>query len=441
MRSRWGRAAFVALIGALVAAPVSGGAVAKTTRVSVNSNEVEAQNGASFDSFISANGRFVVFDSSANNLVGNDSNTYADVFIRDRRRGKTKRVNVSSAGVEANNFSGAYSNGSPISADGRFVVFNSLADTLIAHDTNAQTDIFIRDRKNATTKRVNVSSNEEEATGPGAAYSTDPAISADGRFVVFTSTADNLVPNDLNGAADIFIRDRKKGVTKRVSVNSGEEESHNGGTEASVSADGRYVLFGSTSDNLGPGAVDGHEDAYVRDRWKGTTRRVSVNSHEHQANLSVGYMSISNDGRFVVFESDADNLVPHDTNGVTDVFIRDRRNGTTRRVSVNSNEKQSKTWAGYAHISPSGRYVVFESPDGNLVPGDDNGVNDIFVRDVRNGTTRRVTHRAGGTTPNGSEYATISADGRFVAFQSDVTNLVPNDDNGYSDVFVRGPLR
>jgi Tol biopolymer transport system component len=168
---------------------------------------------------------------------------------------------------------------------------------------------------------------------------------------------------------------------------------------------------------------------------------VSESTRGHQANESVGYKSISNSGRFVVFESSADNLVKHDTNGQDDVFVRDRRSKTTRRVSVTSSEKQVGNWSGYAHVSPSGRFVAFESPNAHLVPGDDNGIVDIFVRDLRNGLTMRVTSRSGGSSPTRSEYPTITGDGRFVAFQSDVNNLVPGDGNEVSDVFVRCPLR
>ena len=438
MRSARGVGVGLAL-SALLVVPAAHAARAKTTRVSVNSIEAQALNGNSYNVFISAGGRFVVFVSNADNLVPDDMNTYRDVFIRDRKLGKTRLINVSSSGEQVNNdFSDAYSNGSPISADGRFVVFSAFAANLVPSDLNSHTDVFIRDRQNHTTRRISVNSAEEEAQNGD---SVDPAISADGRFVVFASTADNLVPNDLNTSVDVFIRDRKKGVTKRVSVNSAEEESHAGGSEVSVSANGRYVLFGSTSDNLAPGPADGHEDAYVRDRWKGTTRRVSVNTRGHQANESVGYMSISNSGRFVVFETNANNLVKHDTNGQDDVFVRDRRSKTTKRVSVSSSEKQVMNWSGYAHISPSGRFVAFESPAAHLVPGDDNGIVDIFVRDLFSGTTLRATSRSGGTSPTGSEYPTITADGRFVGFQSDVNNLVANDSNGFTDAFVRGPLR
>ena len=406
--------------------------------MSVNSIEAQAQNGNSYDVFISAGGRFVVFSSNADNLVADDQNTFRDVFIRDRKLGTTRLINVSDAGEQVNNdFTSAYSAGSPISADGRFVVFSAFAANLVPSDGNSHTDVFIRDREKHTTRRISINSAEEEAQNGD---SVDPAISADGRFVVFASLADNLVPNDSNGSVDVFIRDREKGVTKRVSVNSAEEESHAGGSEASVSADGRYVLFGSTSDNLAPGA-DGSEQAYVRDRRAGTTRRVSVNNRGRQANQSVGYMSISTNGRFVAFESRANNLVKHDTNGEGDVFVRDRRSKTTQRVSVTSGEKQVVNWSGYAHISPSGRFVAFESPNAHLVPGDDNGIVDVFVRDIRHGVTLRVTSRSGGTNPTGSEYPTVTADGRFAAFQSDVNNLVSGDTNGFTDAFVRGPLR
>jgi Tol biopolymer transport system component len=419
----------------LAASAASG--VATTRRVSVSSAEVQG-NAASNTAFISSGGRYVVFISGADNLVGDDQNTFRDAFLRDRRRGRTRLVSVSSTGEQANNNVDCYSNGSPVSGDGRFVVFTSLATNLLQQgDGNGATDVFIRDRENGTTGRVSVSSAEEEATGGD---STDAAISRNGRFVVFHSNANNLVPNDNNNATDVFIRDRKKGITRRVSINSAEDEGNGDSGEASVSDDGRYVLFASSATNLVPNDTNNARDAFVRDRWTGTTRRVNVSSAEAQANNGAIYMSISASGRFIVFESGATSLVRHDTNADDDVFVRDRREGTTRRVSVSSTERQANGWSGYPKVSPSGRFVAFEAADTNLVSGDANGVIDIFVRDLVNGTTRRVTSKAGGTAPSGSQFPTITADGRFVAFESDVTNLVADDTNDVSDVFVRGPL-
>jgi hypothetical protein len=412
-------------------------AVPKTRLVSVSSIELQG-NQNSYTAFVSAGGRYVVFVSNADNLIGEDANTYRDVFIRDRRSGRTSLVTRSTDGTQSNNESDAYSNGSPISADGRFVVFSSLADTLIASDSNALTDIFIRDRERHKTRRVSVTSAEVEAVG---GQSTDAAVSGNGRFVVFQSEATNLVSGDANGHADVFIRDRKNGKTRRVSVSSNGVEGNDDSGEASVSADGRYVLFASSATNLVPNDNNGERDAFVRDRWTGKTRRVNVSSDEVQANDDAAYMSISANGRFVAFESSATNLIKHDDNLQTDVFVRDRKEGTTRRVSISSAENQASGWSGYAKISPSGRFVVFEAADTNLVTGDTNGVIDIFVRDLVNGTTRRITSKAGGVSPMGSQYPTITSDGRFVAFESDVVNHVADDTNGYNDVFVRGPLR
>jgi Tol biopolymer transport system component len=271
--------------------------------------------------------------------------------------------------------------------------------------------------------------------------STDAAVSGNGRFVVFQSEATNLASGDSNGNFDVFIRDRKKGTTRRVSVSSSGVEGNDDSREASVSADGRYVLFASSATNLVPNDDNGKRDAFVRDRWTGKTRRVNVSSDEVPANDDASYMSISASGRFVAFESRATNLVKHDTNGESDVFVRDHKERTTRRVSVSSAENEATGWSGYAKISPSGRFVVFEAADTNLVTGDMHGVIDIFVRDLVNGTTRRITSKAGGVSPMGSQFPAITSDGRFVAFESDVVNHVADDTNGYNDIFVRGPLR
>ncbi len=401
-----------------------------TERVSVDSNEAQAD-GNSFYLSISADGRYVAFDSFASNLVAGDTNNNRDVFVRDRQAGTTERVSVDSSGAQGNNSSGL---GLAISADGRYVAFTSSASNLVSGDTNTYTDVFVRDRQAGTTERVSVDSNGVQANYE----SLFPAISADGRYVAFHSAASNLVAGDTNGTIDIFVRDRQAGTTERVSVDSGEAEANNDSYSAAISADGRYVAFSSRASNLVSGDTNNFDDIFVRDRQAGTTERVSVDSGEAEANGYSYSAAISADGQYVAFDSGASNLVSGDTNAYTDVFVRDRQAGTTERVSVDSSEAQGNFGGTDPSISADGGYVAFTSDATNLVPGDTNVSLDIFVRDRQAGTTERVSLDSGGAEGNHhSSEPSISGDGRYVAFQSAASNLVPGDTNNASDIFVR----
>jgi hypothetical protein len=407
-------------------------ATATTRRMSVSSVGVEGNDGT-YDAAVSADGRFVAFRSQASNLVGSDTNAATDVFVRDRKNHTIERVSVSSAGAEGN----GPSYDASISADGRFVAFDSLASNLIATDTNSTYDVFVYDRRTDTTRRVSVSS----AGGEGDGSSAEPSISAGGRFVAFSSFATNLVGNDTNLATDIFVHDRKTHTTKRASASSAGVEGNSGSGGTSISADGRFVAFESNSSNLVGNDTNGVMDIFVRDRMNNTTRRVSVSSAGVEANAMGGHATISADGRFVAFESQASNLVGNDTNSDNDIFVRDRKNHTTKRVSVNSAGTAANDDSQEASISADGRYVSFGSDATNLVGNDTNAQPDVFVRDRKSHTTRRVSVSSAGTEANGlSGNPSVSADGRFVAFHSAATNLVGNDTNAKYDIFIRGPL-
>jgi len=407
-------------------------ATATTRRVSVTSAGVEG-NGDTYDPAVSADGRFVAFRSEASNIVAGDTNAATDVFVRDRKNHTTERVSVSSAGVEGN----AASYHASISADGRFVAFYSLASNLIATDTNSTYDVFVHDRKTHTTGRVSVSSAGEEGDGSSAS----PSISADGRFVAFDSSATNLVGNDTNLATDIFVHDRKDHTTRRVSVSSTGVEGNYGSSSSSISADGRVVAFESNASTLVGNDTNAQSDIFVRDRKSHGTRRVSVSSTGTEANAYSRIPSVSADGRFIVYVSLATNLVGNDTNGAFDVFVRDRLNHTTKRVSVSSAGEEGDGSSASPSISADGRFVAFDSEASNLVGNDTNAQPDIFVRDRKSHRTRRVSVSSTGTEANGSSgYPSVSADGRFVAFHSTATNLVGNDTNGMYDIFIRGPL-
>jgi hypothetical protein len=417
-----------------------------TTRVSVSSAGVQG-NGTSSNPSISYDGRFVAFQSDADNLVDGDTNgdvdpfTGNDIFVHDRKTGQTTRVSVSSAGVQGNHNSSSPS----ISSWGRYVAFGSYADNLVFGDTNADddpnsgTDTFVHDRQTGQTIRVSVSS----AGVQGNDRSYSPSISSDGRFVAFRSYADNLVVGDTNGDSDIFVHDRQTGQTTRVSVSSAGVQGNHNSSSPSISSWGRYVAFGSYADNLVFGDTNADDDpnsgtdTFVHDRQTVQTIRASVSSTGVEGNHASSNPSISSDGRFVAFRSYANNLVAGDTNNATDILLHDRQTGQITRVSVSSASVQGNSYSFSASISSDGRFVAFESAADNLVAGDTNGIGDIFVHDRQTVQTIRVSVSSTGVQGNSYSFSpSISSDGRFVAFQSYADNLVVGDTNGIGDIFV-----
>jgi len=404
-----------------------------TQRVSLDSSGAQGADESGVPS-ISADGRLVAFASNAANLVPGDLNHSSDVFLRDRQTGTTVCVSV-----DPNGAPGLVGSFSPaISANGRYVAFMSYADNLVPGDDNLRSDIFVRDLQTGSTERVSVDSNGvqgNDSSGRGSC----PAISADGRYVAFSSDASNLVPGDTNAFEDTFVRDRVLGTTERVSVDSaGAEANYGSGRDPAISADGRFVAFASISTNLASGDTGWIEDVFLHDRLIGTTERVSVDTAGVQGNDDSEDPSISPDGRYVVFESDATNLVPVDNNGAIDVFLRDRLLATTELVARDSSGTQGNNRAVDPTISDDGRYVAFTSWSSNLVAGDTNGAWDDFVRDRVLGITERTSVDSSGAGGNTRSLAgSISGDGRYVAFRSYAVNLVPGDTNGVSDVFVR----
>jgi WD40 repeat protein len=423
-----GGLATLAFCGSLVSG--AGAWAQGTTRVSVPQSGFEG-NGFSSRPAISADGRFVAFESLATNLVANDGNAAQDVFVRDRTSGTTTRVSVPQSGFEANG--GGL--GAAISADGRFVAFESDATNLVAGDGNARRDIFLRDRTSGTTTRVSIPQSGPEANG----HSFNAAISADGRFVAFQSAATNLVAGDSNATTDVFVRDRTSGTTTRVSLPQSGAQGNGFSGEPVISADGRFVAFQSAATNLVAGDGNATRDIFVRDRTSGTTTRVSVPQSGPEANDFNQRPAISGDGRFVTFISSATNLVAGDSNASRDVFVRDQTSGTTTRVSLPQSGAQGNDASFNAAISGDGRFVAFISVATNLVAGDSNARNDIFVRDRTGAATTRVSVPQSGAQANGHSqlHLAISTDSRFVAFESSATNLVAGDGNATQDVFVR----
>jgi len=412
---------------------LSGELIMVTTRVNVNSNGTQS-NFYSYSPSISGDGRYVAYSSIATNLVGGDTNNAVDIFVYDTLQGTTKRVSVSSNGTQRNN---AQSYSPSISGDGRYVAYSSTANNLVPGDTNTWEDIFVYDTVQGTTKLVSVSSNGTQ----GNSDSYKPSISGNGRYVTYYSSANNLVGGDSNGVSDVFVYDTVLNTTKRVSVSSNGTQGNAQSYSPSISGDGRYVAYHSFAGNLVPGDTNGSSDVFVYDTLQGTTKRVSVSSNGTQGNSSSYIPSISGDGRYVAYTSYATNLVPGDTNGTIDVFVYDTVLNTTKRVSVSSNGTQANSYSLEPSISGDGRYVAYDSHADNLVPGDTNGWADVFVYDTELNTTKRVSVSSNGTQGNNlSDSPSISGDGLYVAYMSYAYNLVSGDTNNYGDVFVTNNL-
>jgi Tol biopolymer transport system component len=351
--------------------------------------------------------------------------------------GDTTRVSVTSDGTQGIQDSGFPS----ISADGQYVAYESWASNLVSGDTNGKCDIFVYDRLTRQTTRVSIASDGKEGNGD----SYIPSISADGNYVAFLSNASNLVSGDTNDKSDIFVHDMQTGKTTRVSIASDGTQGNSITGEPSISANGRYVVFYSFASNLVSGDTNGYIDIFVHDLLTGQTTITSVASDGTQENSDSHYSSISADGRYIAFISDASNLISDDTNGWEDVFVHDRNTGQTTRVSVATDGTQGNNFsgastyygAGNSYISADGRYVTFISGASNLISGDTNGRADIFVHDLKTGQTTLTSMASNSTQGNNdSSYPSISSDGRYVTFASHANNLVNEDTNGTRDIFI-----
>jgi Tol biopolymer transport system component len=388
-------------------------------------------NSSSSNPSLSADGRFVAFESDASNLVAGDTNGTRDIFVYDTQTRNIRRVSVDASGNQGN----GYSRNASISADGRFVGFVSDASNLVAGDTNGTRDVFVYDTQTSNIRRVSVDANGNQSN----ALSVNPSLSADGRFVAFDSDASNLVAGDTNGTRDIFVYDTQTSNIRRVSVDANGNQSNSSSTNPSLSADGRFVGFQSDASNLVAGDTNAVPDIFVYDTQTSNIRRVSVDASGNQGNAFSQSASISADGRFVGFQSYASNLVAGDTNRVNDIFVYDTQTSNIRRVSVDANGNQGNNFSTNPSLSADGRFVAFESDASNLVAGDTNAARDIFVYDTQTSNIRRASVDANGNPGNAfSVNPSISADGRFVGFVSAASNLVPNDtSNPWSDLFIR----
>jgi Tol biopolymer transport system component len=430
-------AGLIALIA--VTASTAWAVTPKTKRVTLKSNGDEV-NADADNPATSGNGRFVAFE-SVGKFTGGDAGTDADVFVTDRRTGKTKRMSVKSNGKEVN--SGDGSENSSISADGRFIAFASDA-ALTNGDTNGMLDVFVHDRKTGRTTRVSVTSSEQQVL----ADSEDPAISANGRFVAFDSDG-QFSGGDGNGMVDVYERDCKTGKTKRISVDSNGQGVLADSDSPAVSADGRFVAFESDGQltaqtDYGPFPLL-DSDIFLRDTKTRKTTRMSLKSNGDEVSTSAQVPSrdpaISADGRFVTFRTGGA-FVPGDANGLEDVYVHNRQTGKTQLVSVTSNGTPGNAPSGIAApatLSANGRFIAFES-NADLVGSDGNGYRDVYLRDRKAGKTKRISVKSnGGAVDANHQEPAISGDGRFVAFAS-LGAFTGGDSGNDFDVFMRGPL-
>ncbi|GGV16783.1 hypothetical protein GCM10010495_33950 [Kitasatospora herbaricolor] len=434
--------ATVALAATVTPAGAAGGP-ARTEQVSVGPGGARA-NAQAYGESLSADGRFAVFSSEADNLVPGDTNGFYDVFVRDLRNGRTERVSVGTGGVQGN----AFSSSGVASADGRYIAFASSSDNLVPGDTNGAEDIFVRDRQTGRTERLTTGDPAQQQPGG----SDMPSISWDGRYVAFASGRSDLVPGDTNNAADIFVVDRWTGTTTRATVGADGAEADSASTHPVLSADGSKVGFTSRAGNLLPGAPVRAEALagragpqidkprvypyYVRDLRAGRTVGGSVDAAGELVWANTG--SLSADGRYVVFSSNSETVVPGDTNRQIDVFVHDLATGRNRLVSAAADGTQGDGMSWDGVISADGRRVYFSSDATGLVPGDTNQAQDVFRRDLRTGRVERVSVAADGAQSTGSSSgAVIDALGTAVLFSSDDGTLVPQDTDGHYDVFLR----
>jgi Tol biopolymer transport system component len=410
-----------------VAAPSPAAAAVTTERVSVNTTGAV---GATHSRFASASpdGRYVVFRSAAV-LVPGDTNNNSDVYLRDRATQRTERVSSTAAGVAGDAKSGIGK--LSVSADGRYVAFDSFATDLVPGDTNQAADIFVRDRVAGRTERVSLGTDGTPGNGP----SFNAAISPDGRYVAFDSEASNLVGGDTNGVRDVFLRDLVGGATTRVSLDAAGQQATDPSFGPSVSADGRAVAFNSYA-ALVPGDANTSPDVYVHDR-AGRTAWVSVNTSGAGFVFGgsadyLGGSTISADGRLVVFDASI-SAGPAMTR---QAFVRDVDARTSTLVSVNDGRVMADSMSNRPTISPNGRYVAFESFGVNLVPGDTNRLPDIFRRDLATGKTVRANVSTAGTQANYQSFAAVATDAG-VAFESGASTLVPGGRLGNFCIFFR----
>lgn len=405
--------------------------------ISVAPDGVTPGNGASGEASVSQDGRYVVFSSTSTNLVAGDANGKTDIFLRDRQTNTTVLVSKNpSTGAQGNDDSFA----PVISSDGNFVAFASKANTLLPGEQDPAGTTGKVFRYNVQTQALELVSARPSGAVSGA-NSGEPSISADGRFVAFTSFAETFGPADNNRANDVYVRDMNGTTVQLVSVKTGGGGAGDKASfDSNISADGRFVTFRSDATNLVANDTNAARDAFIRDLQSGTTTRVSVNTAGNGGNAASDANAVSGNGVFVAFQSQASDLVttPADTNSLSDIFLRNTSTNATTLLTVNRQGTASARGASrFPWLSIDGRFATFSSTAPDLVPGDVNSKEDVFLRDVQTGVITALSVTPAGATGNGSSFDTyVTNSGRFAVFTSDASDLVAGDGNNKADIFL-----
>ena len=316
-----------------------------------------------------------------------------------------------------------YSGSISLSDDGQLIPFESNANNLLDVDINNATDIFLYDDSDQTIELVSIATDGTQANGD----SSSASISGDGNYISFTSSASNLAANDTNGLHDIFLRDRLNQYTALISVAADGSSANGISLMSAVNDTGGYVAFESLASNLVSNDTNGLADIFLRDRFNQTTELVSVAADGTSANGSSSLGSISDDGQYISYISDADNIVAGDINGATDIFVYDRLNQTTELISLGLDGAAANGMSEQASISDDGRYIAFLSDADNLVADDTNSSADIFVRDLLTQTTQKI---------DVDSFPLLSGDAQSLVFNSSLSGLVADDTNTAGDVFL-----
>ncbi|MEY2746279.1 MAG: hypothetical protein RL112_1321, partial [Planctomycetota bacterium] len=434
---RWSRALSVLALACSVAH-------AQTVRVSVASSGL-AGNQLSSGISSSADGNVVAYYSRSTNLVSNDTNAVSDCFVTTLPSRTTTRVSVGLAGAQGNGASpgSGVAAWTALSRDGRYVVFMSEATNLAVGDVNTQNDVYVHDRSSGTTSIASLRSSVAQSSSNGRAAIYPNCISDDGRYVAFESIGTDLVANDTNLASDIFVRDRVANTTTRVSVGMAGANANGASTQASISADGRYVLFASSASNIVDGDTNGASDVFLHDRSTGTTSCVSRDPGQLALPNGGSEPSMSSDARHVVYLTTA-SMVAEDVDTLLDAYWRDRATGLVARASQTSAGAAGAGGGPLQNIhqptvSDDGRRVAFAS-DRRYVPEDSDALWDVYLHD-RNGQpaiARRSVNSAQVPPDGGSVRPVLARGASSIGFASTATNLVvgQTDTNGVQDCFV-----
>jgi len=379
----------------------------------------------------SSDGRFVAFDSDAGNLLPGDTRYRTHVMLMDRLLNRVERISESATG-EPGDSSGFHPS---INGDGTLVAFTSAARNLTLNEQDFADDIFVKNRVSGEIERI---SNRNADDNAGRSYQA--AMSNSGRYVAFTSTSSFEVGIvDTNGRPDIFVYDQDSERTEivRPTINGQQVEPNGESGNPTLSADGRYVAFVSNATNLvSPALAEAKFNVYIYDRFSRAIELVSSGSNGLPADKDSQLPSISGDGQLVAYQSDATNLVPGDSNGKRDVFLFDVLTKRTRRISINSDGVQGNQDSQFPAMSQDGKTIVFSSYADNLFSVDFNSTSDIFFANRISG---ELTVAGGGNWNGTADVPAVNADGSQVFFQLDGNNFFGEtsifaDRNDYQDL-------